>query len=418
MRRFSSASSTSPGQHSSTAASPAASSGSHSRSNSLNRYTSLTTPFYPAPLRAHHNIPYTTDNSGSNGSTPTGTPNSRVTLSRSNSARLRSDASLGRSPPLPFGRLIQYPQTQYSNSPSSSSPHSASPYFHRKSNSVSPLPTPPSVPSPVGIAPRQLGSSGGGGGMRYAHTSQGSATKLSSLVEEELRQNRNTEERVSVEQSGRRFAGEDFISLSCILHSDDENEEDEENFPLSLTMSLNSSHSNDQEEHDTMSPVLPQTVLPSKTSADHKVKRASSFTRHDLRLSQELADINKRATSLSAHGDPLDPSTPTEKLTYNLQVSPSSGIVTFKPPFTFSGPPSIERDSATRQSGRHSSELRQSRQAGTAGGGSHGSEENSVCLAPLNQSLVLAKELLAMAKARQGPIMLMSASTDLVRGMK
>lgn len=186
------------------------------------------------------------------------------------------------------------------------------------------------------------------------------------------------------------------------------------------------------------------------------MKRASSFSyQRNPRLSQQLASLHSRASSLSVHSDPLDPHAGTPH---------SAEITAFKVPFLFPGPgtdpdsqssvpgsnpgadpnsqrsvPVVNRNSQSSMPGaslgadhpnsqssvpgsnRTSGVVATTGNIGTPLSGrerSDAGEDVEVWFGPLNltgmvESLVVVRELHAMAKARQGPILLMSTSADL-----
>ena len=323
--------------------------------------------------------------------------------------------------------------------------------------------------------------------MRYGFAQHGSGTKLSSLAEEREKVSSNTRgtgSKVAVakaptakgkslpirDEKPSSLTG-DFITQSCLLNSDDEFdgggdiEEEEENFPLSLSM--NSSIDSTSELSQQISSGIHGDSLPhsrgervsftggsdavkfkvrspevmmrpasakereSKAGGggERRLQRASSFSQQRSRqLSLELADIRQRALSLSVHGDPLDPNFTAASLMTggkgrDLELSPSSDIVTFKLPFVFtssSGSQDPASPSFTSSGGGEggskflsSSPLsRGSLEVGRTEGAEEGEEFSSGSLAVLRQSYLLGRELLKMAKARQGPIMLLS--TELV----
>ena len=311
--------------------------------------------------------------------------------------------------------------------------------------------------------------------MRYASASHGSGTKLSALAEE--REIEREKERIgrqrhsqSTKRGGqRKTVCEDFITQSCLLNSDDEGDschgeerDVEESFlPLSLTMSFNSSQSTDDQEvpeintehaqyRDTSERAqcrdssnklafVGQDKVKFTVSGEANiqresgVRRASSFSHRNPRLSQELAAIRTKATNLSYHDNSLDQVTPTEKHTYIFDSSRSPEIVQFQMPFLF--PLQNSNNTAASPGGyrqRHSQPTpRRSSRSSLPSADSEprrtnqrksplANDEDRVnrgcpCLCELKQNLLLGKELLAMAQARQGPIMLLSTSTSLVR---
>ena len=308
-----------------------------------------------------------------------------------------------------------------------------------------------------------------GHGMKYSLTPHGSGTKLSSLAEETEKRSSSPDKR----SGSRSSAGKgktppikvdkppsitgDFITHSCLLNSDDddnevdnEGAEDEDNFPLSL--SLTSSVDSTSELGQQISMAMATRTDPFHTHARYKVQsperietrpmsardakqggtlrgerklqRAASFSQQrSHRLTNELADIRQRAFSLSAHGDPLDPNFTAATLitgaAHDLDVSPTSGIVAFKLPFVFSSSRSQDPTSPSLPGGRDSPKFLSSSPLRP---GSEGplwweveqweESSSSSCLSMLRCSYVLGQELRSMAKARQGPIMLLS--TELV----
>ena len=411
------------------------------------------------------------------------------------SSRRRSDNSLqlARSPPLPFGKLIHNPYHYQAPLPPGSSSLSSSP--HSQSGSSlnlyrhSPLSTPPSanLPSPssgVGVAIGMVspGRASSGHGMKYSLTPHGSGTKLSSLAEEtERKMDKRSGSRSSSAAKGRTppikvenkpspsITG-DFITHSCLLNSDDDNEidnegaEDEDNFPLSLSLTSSVDSTSEQismatgmairtdpfhgnTKYKVRSPeciearykvrtperieARPMSAREAKhggtSKGEKKLQRAASFSQQrSHRLTNDLADIRQRAFSLSAHGDPLDPNFTAATLITgagpDLEVSPSSGIVAFKLPFVFSSPNSGSQDLASPSfpGGRDSPKFLSGSPLRPGGEGPAWweveqwaeSSSSSSCLLALGHSYVLGRELLSMAKARQGPIMLLS--TELV----
>ena len=340
----------------------------------------------------------------------------------------------------------------------------------------------------VGVAsPPGRAASGHGMGMKYNLTPHGSGTKLSSLAEETERKgdkksgsrssssslaaaNKGRTPPVKVENENRpspSITG-DFITHSCLLNSDDdvnevdnEGAEDEDNFPLSLSLTSSVDSTSEQITMATgmvmrTDPLLgnarnkvqspenidarykmrnPEGRPMSARDAKHggialkgekRLKRAASFSQQrSHQLTNELADIRQRACSLSAHGDPLDPSFATliTGAGPDLEVSPSSGIVAFKLPFVFSSPNSGSQELASPSGpgGRDSPKFLSGSEGQLAAwweaeqwveSSSSSSSSPNSCLFTLKRSYILGRELLSMAKARQGPIMLLS--TELV----
>ena len=404
---------------------------SSSAGGSLSRYSSLTTPFYQVSPRQGHQ----------QGNRDSVTPKreSPTMPPRTNHHNSLSSAGPSLSNSVPFGKLIQA-QTGYS--PMSNISFNS---HHSRSSPISPFSTPPSsIPSP---SPHH-GPSGPGPGVKCAPARRNSSTKLSSLTEE-----RETKKEVSLEKNN--FGGFDAITQSCLLNSDDDDDDDvleveEENFPLGL--SLTSSLSTDQEDdvegfkcqssihscgvHTLQSsgcnlhftgyndavrffpgqlnlqpgssccrPASASSGNKSSRVLSGKPKRASSFScQHNPRLSQELADINSRAISLSAHGDPHEPNLTTP--TFN--TSPSAEIVNLKVPFHYSEP-SPDTKSVVRQPQRRDSRSQSDEEI------LDGVNLGSLKWSDMMESLILVREMQAMARARQGPILFMSTSTDLVR---
>lgn len=268
--------------------------------------------------------------------------------------------------------------------------------------------------------------------MHYALGAPGSGTRLSSLAE--LAEVNSPQSQVFHRSaSGPKLSAcDDFVTPSQLLHSDED--EDEDNFPLSLSLNLSQSTDDQEGERNRVSPTArlmafnhnsPHSQALRSGNAN-RPKRAASFSQKQSNpLSQDLEHIRVRAQSLSTRGNPFqDPDytpTPTENKTYDFSSSPLSSIAPFKLPFLFMN--------STSTSSQRSEKLGQgSSTAGKTHHSRHGPGFNSPavvaaesprveaedrCLASLSHSIVLGGELLAMAKARQGPIMLLS--TDLVR---
>lgn len=242
---------------------------------------------------------------------------------------------------------------------------------------------------------------------------------------------------------------DNLITASQVLGS----EEDEVAFPLSL--SLPSSESSNETEEQEMqeveeddgsgwggSEVATPTAKVAQTHGDNRsaghrgggVRRAASFSRlHSYQLSENFQQINSRATSLSAHQSMIESDSSTLKKC-DFHVSPAAKIKPMTPTFHLPSatststsplhqPPSSnvrEDDDNCRKSdvsdtidlpelGVHSSHLKEEETQEVE----EEEEEVVACLAPLRQAMTMTREILGMAKARQGPIMLLS--TDLVR---
>ena len=249
--------------------------------------------------------------------------------------------------------------------------------------------------------------------------------------------------------SGHRL--DDLITMSQVLGSD----EDEENFPLSLSLhSSQSSNKTDEQEEEEMTtggqvgggdarkqsvePLAPnrgercRSAGSGRRGGGVRVRRAASFSRQQSNpLAEDLELIRSRAASLSAHQNMLESDstlTPTTLKQYDFQLSPAAKIRPMPLPFLLPSPSSSSTATTSRPSS--SNDHRGSDATENVDHPdaldihpSHFSlheerredEAVAVCLAPLRQAMVLARELLGMAKARQGPIMLLS--TDLVRSL-
>ena len=202
---------------------------------------------------------------------------------------------------------------------------------------------------------------------------------------------------------------------------------------MSLTSNSSSQASSKTDEQDSPEPDIPEPDMARHLgftqsdahfassqkagTSDVRPRRAASFTdgTRSSALSHKFQEIRRRATDLSAlrdtFGDADFTPTPTERKTFDL--SPTSALVPFKLPFLISGshegsrrtgkipPSSLRRSPGQKPEGRAPPELKSS------------ASDDASCQAGLTQSMELARELLAMAAARQGPILLLS--TDLVR---
>lgn len=327
--------------------------------------------------------------------------------------------------------------------------------------------------------------------MRYSLSAHGSGSKLSSLseqVEEQETQRRGRrgggrgEERqqqgsqrgkktpadkgetpLLVEKPVRRVYLDQLITTSQVLMSDDEEEieEDEVDFPISLSLqsSQSSNKTEEQEEEeeeveevdeDGCGSEVATPKFPARSGAGRRCKsagggggRSGSFSRqHSEQLTENFQQISSRAASLSSHQSWLESSgdsalfAPAAITEYHFEVSPASEIKpvtpTFHLPPTPRGPPSLSQSNCPPES--DSRERRESCENQTEGnlnvdssyqrddGGREGrrrrgvtgekGERERAVMAPLKQAVALAGELAAMAQARQGPIMLLS--TDLV----
>ena len=442
-----------------------------SASGSLSRYSSLTTPFYQprqggTPSRG----------CGREGTTPVNkSPKLGGSHSGTNLIGGVGSIPCQTSPgTVPFGQLIQpHPQHHHhqpvSYSPSASNVLLNSGGSHYRSYH-SPIASPPFSTSP-GVPSHHH--------HHHAHYATGavatkgnlsrrnSGNKLSALAEErEGRSRGNKTTKMKGAAAGHNGGGGgggdggatektssggfDIITRSCLLgFSGDEadgsdgetpaSELEEENFPLSLTMSLTDQEDdNEGEEHDVRShasrysPTMsgnavqivgsdavryaPAVATPTPRSSSGRggtaddagsglrPRRAASFSHQhrSSQLSQQLAALHSKASSLSAHGDPFAPGFLADAPP--PPPSPSAEIVALRPPFTFSS--SLEEAKLARSRPLDPSTSRED-------------EDERICFGSLNLAsmkacLVLAREMSAMAKARQGPILLMSTSADLV----
>ena len=378
-----------------------------SSGNSLTRYHTLTTPFYQPAANSDINAVEQTTKFTSHFHNP-GSP-----LSCSGKHNPSEGSPL--SSTSPFSKLLPS-QLQYGSSPLSNSPRSYSPHH---SQHTSPRSTPPSLPSPVeGPSSRP--------GMRDAFVTPGSGTKLSSLAEQD---EVDSPQSRTFRRSGsgpKLSTCDDFITHSQLLNSDEE----EEDFPLNLSLNL-SQLTDDQEggENDQVSSSARLVAFdrdcvkfsqhPQVPRNSSRPKRASSFSQK--RTSPDLQHTRTRAPSLSALGNPFHDSnfttTLTENKTHNFNSSPTSSIVPFHLPFLLSTSSSTNAASQRSQKAKRMVQRSQSAHGHASSSGPVSDhcevDGGESCLASLSQSMVLGEELLAMAKARQGPIMLLS--TDLVR---
>lgn len=331
---------------------------------------------------------------------------------------------MGPSPPglLPFGQLIP-PYSPASN---------LSSYRNRPSSgTASPLSTPPSL-SPGTHTLHYTGTKG-------VLARRNSGTKLSALTEERGRKKKTAKKTSGNPTEKTSSGGFDIITQSCLLGFSDSEDNDldleEANFPLSLNSSLDGKGVEPKGEEPQGMQCSGNTLLfvgndavhfaptcsrpksstgtrkeqPDSKQSGISIKRASSFSyqRNPL-LSQQLASLNTRASSLSACSDPHDPR-------FQTPPSLSSEIIAIKAPFLFSA----------GASGGHMPPF----SVGEPQGGGRalpraGEEvgEEGMCFGSLNlsdmvDSLIVVREMHAMSKARQGPILLLSTSTDLVRSV-
>ncbi|CAI8037788.1 Serine/threonine-protein kinase ULK2 [Geodia barretti] len=361
-------------------------------SSSMQRFRSLTTPFYQA----------TPNSRSSNGSTPTikgsdvvaNSPPNPADYGRprshSNTSRRRcSEPQVGVAPlshTPPFGRLMQLgvaPAT--AQSPPTNS-------IHRQTSS-SPSPSSPSghayqMGNNVGVAvggARQT-LRGGGGGMRYSLVTHGSGSKLTSLseqAEQEDTQWQREESRRRGSRRGkkappankgdtpslekkleRRVFLDQLITASQVLVSDDEEEIDEDEVDFSISLSLQSSQSSnktdeqeDEEEGGSGSSEVATPKFSVRSGAGRRCKsagggeggRGSFSQQHSEQLAENLQAIHSRAASLSSHQSWLEGSgdsalfAPAAITEYRFEVSLAAEIKPVTPTFQLPrGPPSSQ----------------------------------------------------------------------------
>jgi hypothetical protein len=279
-------------------------------------------------------------------------------------------------------------------------------------------------------------------GTKGAIPRRNSGSKLSALAEERGRKKRTTKKTTSNPTEKTSSGGFDIITQSCLLgfsEGEEDSDLEEANFPLSLTTSLSSSlteetdakgvelKGEESQDLDNSRNILefvgrdavhfaPASPRPKSSAAEtHNEqdakqpwsgrKRSSSFTyQRNPRLSQQLAALNTKASNLSAHSDPFDPK-------FQTPPSLSSEISLIKAPFLFTGatnghclPPTSRR---APQSRGYRGEVEEEE-------GGVDVHYGSLKLSDIVRSLIVVQEMHAMAKARQGPILLLSTSADLV----
>lgn len=443
-----------------------------SASGSLSRYTALTTPFYQPPPTSQsgsrQGAPFAPavvprGSGGMEGTTPVNR-SPKVGSSGTNPYHHKGLIPCQTSPPsggpVPFGKLIQplYPMgyspasaTNFSNLSSNSggSQHRGNTYH------TSPIASPPfppaSSPSPLDT---QYVHYAAPTGTKGNISRRNSGTKLSALTEE--REKRSSKKKTKSTVGGNKggettktektnSGGFDIITQSCLLgFSEDDGGSSEgdtagfedledRNFPLNLSMSLTDQEEDNEGEEpkpqshshnsdSTMStnavkivgsgvvrytPSQPRPVSTGgkreeATTGLGRPRRTASFShaQRNSQLSQELAALHTKASSLSAHGDPFAPGF--SSTAPPLPSSPSAEIVAFKLPFTFSDSTDGDTGGCRTVSGPPTAEDDRNITFG------------SLRLGSMKDSLELAKEMYAMAKARQGPILLLSISADLV----
>ena len=306
--------------------------------------------------------------------------------------------------------------------------------------------------------------------MRYSLSGHGSGSKLSSLAEQTELETQKTGDRrkrsgskrsnkiaankrsspVSTDTEGGSHRIDRLITVSQVLGSD-EDEEEEVDFPLSLSLqSSQSSNKTDEQESAEVadrgggwdgddSQVATPTCKARLSQNQRQIRRCQSAgtdRRQSEQLSENFHQINSRAASLNAHQSLLESSdsmTPTTMNQYDLQVSPAAKIKPMNPTFRLPSPHSSStaplssrppsRGNYCRESGvikssdlgQHSS--KQEKRGDQEEGEGEEEEEEEVTMGPLRQAMNLAKELMGMAQARQGPIMLLSTDLSSSGGM-
>lgn len=291
--------------------------------------------------------------------TPTNIDTSSGYHSRTHGGSLsRSNSGRGK---LPFGQLISQP------------PLTLSSHRHSLTNSPSPLSTPPSS-----LTSNQIRAAG----IRYSLPTHGSAGRLSSLVEGEISRGAKGGSKQGNKERNNTYE----ITASCVLVSDEEDgNSPTDDYSLGLNMSF--SRSTEDLEGMTSIEVAQNTTKSDALTLEGSRNRSSSFTQRNSQLFQDLASIRNRSNSLGKERG-------SEEVTFGGSESPE--IASFQLPFLF--PPTT----AEGRSDKTSSSFRD--------------DVPCSCLTGLSDSLVIGRELVAMAQARQGPIMLLSTSTNLVSG--
>ena len=444
--------------------------GAGGASGSLTRYSSLTTPFYQAPTASRQSQQQQQVLKGNNGATPKNGSSPR------GAGFYRSPDSIPSlisrpSPPssVPFGKLIKYsgnsPMSNISNFPNSGSAgmNPQTSYFS----------TPPTSVTSPGAAHVIAGSKG-----VMSRQNSGTKLSALTEESRQSRSSRKKDDEQGSSSEKNNSCGFDIITKSCLLDSEDDLDNvsvaEEENFPLGLNMSFTEFEEEDggsskepggrtteypayityqrqpcqtgrpssgfQQQSHVMqtnvaadSPVSGRSGNPLCRPTTIKPRRAASFSsRRDPHRDTSMG--HGRASSVASRDDStrhgflasaLCPSTEHE-----------DEIVPMKVPFAFSG--SSVNSSALSSSSRSTAYLQGKvnhftlphadgtssvdggvvahRSIGGAGGRDKDCEVRlgSLTLAEMRDTLELAQELQAMAKARQGPILLMSTSTSLV----
>ncbi len=424
--------------------------------SSLSRYSSLTTPFYQAsPVTRGHQQQQTLKGTSNlmprKGSSPHETG---IAQSPDSIPTLISRPSPSSS--VPFGKLIKY---------SSNSPKSSVTTNYGSNPPTSLFSTPPSsVTSPsAGYV---------GAGSKCAISRRNSGAKLSTLAEEKGHPNNYSSRADKKDNSTEKInsGGFDIITKSCLLDSEEEIENisatDDDNFPAGLNMSFTEFEEEDpgsegvvgvgpqgQPIHHTGRPSsgvqqvplpLPPAEPPAPPSGFRrgrpsssggvpiKPRRAASFS-YGCEL-RENSSSECKASSLTCRGEDLrhlglsgNPTFPPHQV--------DEEIVSMTIPFAPAAPsaqsrstlsPKLSSKTKARSTDAYKRPSYPSYLGGSGsgpalyGGGLLKSDRDtsvrlgSLSVAEVRDSLELAEELQAMAKARQGPILLMSTSTSLV----
>ena len=306
--------------------------------------------------------------------------------------------------------------------------------------------------------------------MKYSLSAHGSGSKLSSLAEQVERERPREGERQrkgsrrgnknnppnkgvplsSVEKQEKRVFLDQLITTSQLLQSDDE-EEEETNFPLSLSLQSSQSDTDEQEmvgvvkgegggeSAEVATPKFPERSVHRRShSARARGERGEPCDqRQSEQLMENFQQIRSRAASLCSHqswlegcGDSahfrpsaaavneyhfevsqeIKPVNPTFQLPPQTTSSSSEGAPSLGPQSANPGEPDVEN----YVGGSVNDVADSTRWISGEGVRVVESEGVRVCLAALRQALALTGELVGMAQARQGPIMLLSSS-ELVR---
>jgi len=463
-------------------------------SNSLTKYSSLTTPFYQAPppsIRPNQQQQQQQQQQllkGNGGKTP------KNVSSPYGSSLVRSPESIPFSRPtppssVPFGKLMKC--TGSIQTLNSFNPNSVG-----MSQPPSIFSTPPgSLSSPNSHQVVIAGSKG-------VISRRNSSSKLSALTEEKLQsidlssvRKKNTGQGSSEKSSS---GGFDIITKSCLLDSEDDIENisaaEEDNFPAGLDMSFTEFEDEDaggeelkgsgttaateylsgeaaqrqqqQQQHHTGRPFsnfhqlsqVPQSPHPpmpqsqdahfttqppgsGKVGATYttsrptsiRPRRTASFTEYRDSQQAPCKEIHVKSCSFTSAEDAKSTSFLKSRLLPSAEVEEE--IIPMRVPFAFAGS-STQPKRISLESRGMSTELSASPQPLSRGRGSRHSNAavfrggkkgngnkvsaslGSLSLEEMKETLELAEELQAMAKARQGPILLLSTSLSLVSKTK